>query len=204
MDRDIRIWRHLCIDMQRLFAEETPWHVGWAHRVLPAVERLSRAAPEKTIFTRFLPPRSASAAPGMWRQYYEKWWMMTGEHVDPALLDLVAPLESLTPPAIVFDKTVYSPWLDGRLHRHLVEQGVGTLAISGGETDVCVLATVLGAVDLGYRIILLKDGVCSGSDPTHDASLAVIGGRFSVQAEVMETDEFIDRFARPLTSLSTS
>jgi len=30
--------RHLCIDMQNLFAEPTPWHTPWMARVLPAVE----------------------------------------------------------------------------------------------------------------------------------------------------------------------
>lgn len=27
-------WKHLCIDMQRLFAEDTPWHVQWMASVL--------------------------------------------------------------------------------------------------------------------------------------------------------------------------
>jgi nicotinamidase-related amidase len=35
------------------------------------------------------------------------------------------------------------------------------LIISGSETDVCVLATVLAAVDLGYRVIVVRDGVSS-------------------------------------------
>ena len=41
--------------------------------------------------------------------------------------------------------------------------------ITGAETDVCVLATVLGAVDYGYRVVLVTDAVCSHSDTGHDA-----------------------------------
>jgi hypothetical protein len=30
-----------------------------------------------------------------------------------------------------------------------------TLVITGGETDVCVMATMLGAIDWGFRVILV-------------------------------------------------
>jgi nicotinamidase-related amidase len=56
-----------------------------------------------------------------------------------------------------------------------------------------VLATVLGAIDLGYKVILLRDAVCSGADDTHDASLELLASRFSVQVEVLTTEEFLRR-----------
>ncbi len=52
-------------------------------------------------------------------------------------------------------------------------------------------AGALGAVDLGYRVILLKDAVCSGADDTHDASLELLGDRFSVQLEISSTEDFL-------------
>jgi hypothetical protein len=52
-------------------------------------------------------------------------------------------------------------------------------------------ATTLGAIDLGYRVILLNDAICSGADETHDASLELLGDRFSVQLELMTTNEFL-------------
>ena len=33
--------QHLCIDMQRLFADQTAWQVPWLPRVLPAVVEIS-------------------------------------------------------------------------------------------------------------------------------------------------------------------
>jgi nicotinamidase-related amidase len=33
--------------------------------------------------------------------------------------------------------------------------------LTGAETDVCVLSTILAAVNLGCRIIVVKDGLCS-------------------------------------------
>ncbi|MEF0944095.1 cysteine hydrolase family protein [Rhizobium sp. BR 362] len=184
-------WRHICVDMQRMFAEETPWFVPWMDRILPQVREVSGTYPQRTIFTRFVPPRTADDLWGEWRDYYKKWWMMTGEHLPSEMVELVQPLANLVPPARVFDKRVYSPWIGGRFHAALVDEKVTTLVLSGGETDVCVLATTLGAIDLGYRVVLLKDAVCSGTDETHDASLELLNDRFSVQLDLSTTEEFL-------------
>ncbi|MDP9812307.1 nicotinamidase-related amidase [Rhizobium tibeticum] len=189
-------WIHLCVDMQRMFAENTPWHVPWMAEVSPQIIELSSRFPERTIFTRFIPPVSADAMPGMWKTYYEKWEVMTSKHLPPELVDIVPSLRKLIPPARVFDKRTYSPWIDGRLEAALSSDNVGSVVISGGETDVCVLAAALGAVDLGYRVILLKDAVCSSADQTHDASLELLGDRFSVQVQITETEKWLSEAGR--------
>jgi nicotinamidase-related amidase len=186
-------WVHLCIDMQRMFAADTPWHVPWMRDVSPQVQEVARRHPQRTVFTRFVPPKRAEDMPGMWRSYYEKWDNMTVDRLGQDMVDLVPSLRALVPPARVFDKMTYSPWTTGELHRVLAGEGIETLAISGGETDVCVLAAALGAIDLGYHVILLKDAVCSGADETHDASLELLGDRFSVQLEISSTEEFLRR-----------
>lgn len=127
----------------------------------------------------------------MWRDYYRKWESMTLGQMDRRLVNVVPELARFVPPARTFDKMTYSPWTDGQLHRLLQSEAVGTLAITGGETDVCVLAAVLGAIDLGYEVKLLNDAVCSGADETHDATLRLLGDRFSVQVEVLTTEEFL-------------
>jgi nicotinamidase-related amidase len=184
-------WIHLCIDMQGMFAEDTPWHVPWMASVSPAVVEVAGRHLEKTVFTRFVPPTSLAEATGMWKEYYRKWETMTLGKMDGRLVDVIPELARFIPPARTFDKMTYSPWVDGRLHRILQAEGVGTLAITGGETDVCVLSAVLGAIDLGYAVKLLSDAVCSGADETHDATLQLLGERFSVQVEVLTTEEFL-------------
>ena len=58
--------------------------------------------------------------------------------------------------------------------------------MTGSETDVCVLATVIGAVDHGYRVILVCDAVCSSSDEGHDALLKLYRDRYSLQIETSD------------------
>ena len=63
-------WRHLCVDMQRMFAEDTPWHVSWMELVSPQIEEVAGRHPARTIFTRFLPPDHPQEMPGKWQDYY--------------------------------------------------------------------------------------------------------------------------------------
>jgi nicotinamidase-related amidase len=185
---------HLCVDMQRLFSDDGPWPTPWLERVLPRVEELARRVAEATIFTRFMPPQSAEAAFGRWRAYYERWRETTTDRIDPRLIELMPPLARLAPPALVIDKPVYSAFAGTRLHRHLRYRGIDTLVVTGSETDVCVLSTVLGAVDLGYRIVLVTDGVCSSSDEGHDALLAVYTRRLGMQIETSDVDGVLSRW----------
>ena len=66
--------------------------------------------------------------------------------------------------------------------------------MSGSETDVCVLATVLGAVDLGYRVIVVRDAVCSSSDEGHDALMTLYQQRYTEQIEVADAATIIERW----------
>jgi nicotinamidase-related amidase len=185
---------HLCVDMQRLFQEETPWKTPWMDRVAPVVTRIAREHARSTIFTRFIPADHPGAGVGAWRAYWERWSMLTLSCMDQDLVRLIPELAALCPPAMVFDKHTYSPWSDGRLHHVLSERKCRTLVVTGGETDVCVLATALGAVDLGYQVVVITDALCSSSDETHDAVMTVYGRRFTQQIEPMTSERLLDEW----------
>lgn len=183
---------HICVDMQRLFVEATPWRAPWAERVMPTLVALCEHDVDRTIFTRFVPLESAGQAPGTWRRYYERWPDMTLSRLPPQMLELARPLAGFSPPAMLFDKRVYSPWYDGSLARLLLGRGIGTIIVSGLETEVCVLATVLGAIDHGFRVVIAMDAVCSSADETHDAMSRIYESRYGMQVEAAATAEIID------------
>ncbi|WIY54512.1 cysteine hydrolase [Devosia sp. YIM 151766] len=188
MDRN---WVHICVDMQSLFAEETDWHAPWLKRILPAVEELVAASAPRTIFTRFLPPETVESAGGGWRRYYERWPGMVRRNLAPGLLDLVPSLARFVPPAHLFDKAIYSPWLSGALHNALRARGITSVVISGGETDICVLATVMGAIDLGYHVVLPIDALFGSADATHDATLEIYKNRFQTQLTIASVEDLV-------------
>jgi nicotinamidase-related amidase len=182
---------HLCLDMQRIFSPEGPWATPWMERVLPVVTSIASRYPERTVFTRFLTPRAPTDMPGMWQRYYSRWQQTTRDRIDPALLELVSPLARLSPPATVIDKSRFSGFAEPQLFAHLQARDADGLVITGSETDVCVLGTVLAAVDIGYRVIIVRDAICSSSDKGHEALMEVYHSRFTEPIETADADEIL-------------
>jgi nicotinamidase-related amidase len=182
---------HLCLDMQRLFSADGPWPTPWMDRVLPVVGALAERFPERTVFTRFIPPERPEQMPGMWQPYYRRWPQTLRSVLDPEMLALMPRLARLSPPAATIDKTRYSAFEASPLLEHLIARGADGLIITGSETDVCVLATVLAAVDIGYRVIVVEDAICSSSDEGHDAVMKVYCGRYSGQIEVADAESIL-------------
>lgn len=183
---------HLCVDMQRMFVEDTEWRTPWAERVLPVIVRLCEAKAERTCFTRFIPAQRPGEGQGTWRGYWKRWSSMTLDALGSEMVELAVPLQRFVPPGRLLDKRVYSPWMGADLDAALRRGGVDTLVVSGAETDVCVLATVLGAVDLGYRIVVATDALCSSSDESHDSLIALYHDRYGQQVETAEGLEVLD------------
>jgi nicotinamidase-related amidase len=183
---------HICVDMQRLFAEDTEWKTPWMKRVLPKVVDLVRAHPDQTIFTRFIPAAHPDEGDGAWARYWRRWANLTLEHLPEGMVDLVDELARFAPPAVIVDKTLYSPWIDTALEWELRQRRTDTLIVSGSETDVCVLATVLGAVDRGYRVIVVTDALCSSSDESHDALMELYHQRYTQQIETIGAVALLD------------
>lgn len=187
---------HVCVDMQRMFHDGTPWRSPWLERILPRVTAICRHNPGRTVFTRFVPAERPGEGQGAWFRYWNKWSDMTLERLGSAMVDLVPDLAALVPPAEVIDKRVYSPWLAPSLDASLRARRCDTLIVSGGETDVCVLATVLGGVDRGYRVVVATDALFSSSDRTHDAGLRLYSERYSEHVETVSSALILDTWRR--------
>ncbi|TPE51634.1 cysteine hydrolase family protein [Amaricoccus solimangrovi] len=191
-------WVHLCVDMQRLFWPGTDWGLDWMPRIAPRVAAFCERHPGRAIFTRFIPLRRASDGEGTWQAYYEKWDAMTLDRLAPGMVDLIPELERAAADAEVIDKHVYSPWVETDLDDRLRARGCRTLVVTGGETDMCVLSTVLGAVDRGYRVLLARDGLCSSSDEAHDATLDLFRRRFRLHVEIVALADLDARSEAPV------
>lgn len=180
---------HLCIDMQNIFAPGGLWATPWMERVLPTIVAVVSRHPERTIFTRFITPEYPEDRPGQWQSYFRRWHQATRRHLPSSALELVPALSRFVPPAAVIDKPAYSAFSNPGLASLLVEKHVGTVVISGAETDVCVLSTVLSAVDLGFRIVIVEDALCSSSDVGHDALMTMYRTRFHGQVDLVTAEE---------------
>jgi nicotinamidase-related amidase len=180
---------HIVIDMQRLFADHPDWAVKDINRIRQEVQWLAEYRPGRTLWTRFVPAQNAEAAKGSWKKYFEMWPTATLEGGGQAYVDLLPEHRTLAGRAALFDKTTFSAFGNEKLVDSLKAAGVETLILSGVETDVCVWATAMDAVDAGYFVVLARDALSSGSLEAHQATLDVIAPRFAPQVAVMNHTE---------------
>ena len=96
-----------------------------------------------------------------WQTYYKFWHQVTKEEAGEEWLALHPTLQKFAKSANTFDKTSYDAFASGSFMSSVKRAKPSALIFSGIETDVCVLATVLTAVDFGYRTIIAKDAVIS-------------------------------------------
>ncbi len=160
-------------------------------RVLPTIASIAERYAERTVFTRFVTPETAEQRPGLWKDYFVRWERATRRY-GTAQLELVPELKRFVPPAAVIDKPAYSAFFQSSLLNWLRTKQVHTLVVSGAETDVCVLSTVLDAVDFGFRIIIIEDALCSSSDAGHDALMTMYRSRFHMQIELISSPSLPD------------
>ena len=182
--------RHVVIDLQRLFAEPHGWHVPSIAGILPNVLTLCKTTAEKTLYSRFITPSHPQAATGRWQNLYQSYPEVTG--LNPIILDLIEPLAKIALPSQIFDKTTYS--IFPAVQPHLDQ--TDTLILSGAETDACVYASLLSAVDLGLRVIIATDAVTSSDQAAHDATLHIIARRMPAQVDLATTSEIIAAWPR--------
>lgn len=178
---------HLCVDMQLIFAKGGIWETPWMERVLPTIVDISARYAARTVFTRFITPASPDQAHGQWRPYFKRWEIATRRSLGGAQLDLVPELARFVPPATVVDKSTYSAFFGSSLSSFLLEKRIRTVVVSGAETDVCVLSTVMDAVNIGFRVVLVEDALCSSSDAGHDALMTMYRIRFSEQIDLISS-----------------
>ena len=180
---------HLCIDMQLMFALETKWASEAIWRALPGILKISDRYTSKTVFTRFICPRELNETTGQWTRFYADAEGMLFNNLHPSMMELLPELMKFIPPARIADRKVFSALASTDLRGLLTQESTDTLVITGFETDVCVLATVLAAIDLGYRVVLVKDGLASSNAAGEKAALHQVFSRFDQQIEVIDTEE---------------
>lgn len=182
---------HLCIDMQRLFAEKTVWYTKALPSLIDPIRRLTLLHPGRTVFTRFATPQTAADAPGTWRRYYGKWSSVLLDRMPVEMIDLVPELADLVPPEREIDKYTHSAFTSDAFLKILERDRTEALVVTGVETDVCVLTTVLDAVDRGIHVVVVTDGVASSVPASHRATLENVYPRYDQHLELMTTDEVI-------------
>ncbi len=171
----------LVIDMQNVYAKDAAWATPGFAAALDNILLLCQRYKER-IFTRHLPFLDP---PGRWRQY-NHFARKINEDKEAQLL--VSELRAVEHQ--LFDKYTYSALASGALKDYLLAKDFDEILICGVQTEFCVLATLLEAVDLGLPVTLVADA-CAGSLPIFNAAIISLVKRMPEQAEIKYTQELI-------------
>jgi len=182
---------HVCVDMQRIFLEPGPWFGEACLGVVEPIRRLVAEGSWPTLWTRFITAETPAHAEGCWRRYYDHWHAVTQAEAGADVLDLHAELLPHAVPENVYDKWGHDAFDAEPFAERIRRDAPGAIILTGIETDVCVLATAMSAVDLGYRTIIATDAVASSTPPSHDACLTHVYPRFDQQIELVTVDEIL-------------
>ena len=191
----------LVVDMQRGFVEPgQAMEVPPARDVIPRIRDLVdlfRAKRRPVVFTEFvysehapllvgaLHPEHRRAAPGTPGGFGRP---SSACHEDDPSVTTVATLAP-RPDELVVRKRWYDAFAGTPLDGALRARGVDTLVLTGTMTDICVLATVVGAFNHEYRVTVVEDAVATLWPEIQRATLDIIGRAYG---RVVSTKEVAD------------
>jgi ureidoacrylate peracid hydrolase len=192
----------LVVDMQRGFVEPgEALQVPPAREIVPAIAGLLDGFRRKGLpvaFTEFtyspavpllvgaLHPEHQPAPPGAPRGFGLPSSSCLEGTASARTIDALAP----RPGEPVIRKRWYDGFAGTELDGALRARGVTSLVITGTMTDICVLATVVGAFNREYRITVVADGVATLWPEIQRATLDIVGrafGRVVQSSRVLDT-----------------
>jgi biuret amidohydrolase len=193
----------LVIDMQNDFVEEgAPLEFPEGRRVIPAIRKVLDAARARDMAVVYAAHvhRRGGADMGIHRDLYPP--VAAGK----ALVDgergvEIHPELAPRPGEPVVKKHRYNSFYATDLEIILRGLGVETVVLTGMTTECCVLGTARGALERGFRSVVVSDACAScdypdlGAGPMSAAEmhLAALRVMSLTSSQLMGTDEFVSR-----------
>jgi len=171
----------LVVDAQEVFLRINDWHIPSFSGIIGNISKLANFFGASTLFSKHVPP--STSAKGTWNDFYKNWNYIGS---DPTIWDIVQPLKGLN--GTEFAKATYSCF--GSPEFLDLTRNTSHFVIAGVETDCCVMATVLDAIDLGISITVVTDAITSPSKIAHDGALEFFR-RVPLQVLTATTEEII-------------
>ena len=191
----------LVVDMQRGFVERgEAMEVPPARECVPVIRGLVdlfRAKRLPVVFTAFvyspavpllvgeLHPEHKPAPPGAPRGYGMPSSCCLQGHPSAQVIDALAP----RPDEPVIEKRWYDAFAGSALDGALRARGVTSLVVTGTMTDICVLATVIGAFNREYRVTVVEDGVATLWPEIQRATLDIVARAYG---RVVSSKQVVD------------
>ncbi|SLN66041.1 Maleamate amidohydrolase [Roseivivax jejudonensis] len=181
----------LVIDVTRAFTEADRPLGSDGTALVSAVNRLvgaARSGGVPIMFTRVAYDRPDLSDAGLWARKIGT----LGDLVDGGAGVEMDPRLDCTPTDPVLTKKYASCFFGTDLASRLTSAGIDTLVVAGLSTSGCVRATVVDAIQLGFRPIVVEDAVADRWQDAHRQSLADMAAKY---ADLTSVDAAVERLA---------
>lgn len=176
----------LVIDMQNAYRFGEPWGCDTFERSRARIREVLDAAEAQGAAIRLTQFIADPDAAGTWADYNA---VNKATNDDPwmnALIDDLKPWAAKYP---VYQKSVYSCMHIPALRD--AAEAAERVVITGVVSECCVLSTCLSLIDMGCRVVYLKDA-CSGIDETYEAAvLKILDGMSPLHVDIMTAGEYL-------------
>lgn len=159
----------LVIDMQNVYLPGQPWACEGIEAAAAYIQSVLAEFPKNQIlFTQYVPPRTPE---GVWKDYN----IMNSEiNADPWMNDYIKELRPWLNENPLYQKSVYSCCGDEEIRSIIAKYE--RIFVTGVVAECCVLSTVFDLIDMGKKIVYLKQGIAGKSVRKANAVLEVLEG----------------------------
>lgn len=178
----------LVTDMQRVYLKGEKWACKKINCALKNIIRLLNKCNCEVMFTAFAAPK---APEGQWIEYNR---INADVNSCPQKSRIIDALESCTKKYKLVYKDKYSSLYNEKVFEAVSKtlSNGGRVVITGVVAECCVLSTAMAAIDLGCKVIYLKDAVAGSSKKSEKAAKLIMREMEPVHVSVMTTDEYLE------------
>lgn len=159
----------LIIDMQNVYLPGQPWACPNIKHAIQYIEKkISEFPKNQIIFTKYLPFHYPK---GVWKDYnivnaqinHNSWMNDYVEELKPYLTE-----------SNFYSKSTYSCCKNEELYRKI--DSYERIFVTGVVAECCVLATVFDLIDMGKKVIYLKEGIAGESEEKENNVMTILEG----------------------------
>ncbi len=174
----------LVVDMQKVYEKNAPWACLNTELVAGQIEKLIQSRkPAEVMFTVFHAPKEAR---GCWQEYNREYAQINTDARLNELVDALKPYQEEYP---VYAKSTYSSCEIAEVRE--AAKRADRVLVTGVVAECCILATVLGLIDLGTKVLYIKDGVAGQTVEMEEMVEKMVASFSPMHTELTTVEEYL-------------
>lgn len=178
----------LVTDMQKAYLKGQKWECPNINSVIEKIVQLLSECNCNVMFTAFTAPQNPT---GQWIDYN---YVNQDINSCPYKNEIIDRLKCYIKKYPLVFKDKYSSLSNKSVTQavyDIIKNG-GRVVITGVVSECCVLSTAMAAIDLGGKVIYIKDAVAGSSKKHEKAVELIMRGMEPIHAKVMTLREYIE------------